>query len=82
LFVFKSFLILQFFFFSLPSRIKQYVQTGMTFSSNSGLHNHIAPGGMRLTAQCMGIPEAVQRPLRESSVQVVQLNVGDGSTGG
>ena len=34
-----------------------------------------------MTAQCLGIPEAVQRPLQTTHVNVVQLNVADGSTG-
>ena len=34
-----------------------------------------------MTAQCMGIPEAVQRPLAASRLSVAQLNIADGSTG-
>lgn len=34
-----------------------------------------------MTAQCLGIPEAVQRPLQTTHMNVVQLNVADGSTG-
>jgi hypothetical protein len=50
-------------------------------SSNSNSNNHIPDGALRITAQCMGTPEEVQRPLSVPGVSAVQLNVGDGSTG-
>ncbi len=63
------------------SRIKHLLRTGVELSSNSNSNNHIPDGALRLTAQCMGIPEEVQRPLVTAAFSVVQLNVGDGSTG-
>jgi hypothetical protein len=50
-------------------------------SSNSNNNNRIPEGAFRLTAQCLGTPEEVQRPLTTSRISAVQLNVGDGSTG-
>ena len=66
---------------SYHSRILQYLHTGLTFSSNSNQNNIIPAGGLRLTAMCMGVPEDIQRPVYRDRVGVVQLNVGDGSTG-
>lgn len=57
------------------------LHSGVELSSNSGHNNHIADGTFRITAQCMGIPEEVQRPLSTDKISAVQLNVGDGSTG-
>ena len=57
------------------------LRRGVEVSSDSRNHNRIAPGTLRITAQCVGIPEAVQRPLSPGTVAAVQLNVGDGSTG-
>lgn len=57
------------------------LHAGVELSSNSGHNNHIADGTFRITAQCMGIPEEVQRPLAMHTISAVQLNVGDGSTG-
>jgi hypothetical protein len=50
-------------------------------SSNSNNNNRIPEGTFRLTAQCLGTPEEVQRPLTTARISAVQLNVGDGSTG-
>jgi hypothetical protein len=50
-------------------------------SSNSNNNNRVPEGAFRLTAQCLGTPEEVQRPLTTSRISAVQLNVGDGSTG-
>lgn len=63
------------------SRIQEHLHGGVTISSNSNNNNHIPDGAFRITAQCLGIPEEVQRPLVVSSISAVQLNVGDGSTG-
>lgn len=53
----------------------------MEISSNSNNNNRIPDGAFRMTAQCLGIPEEVQRPLSTPRISAVQLNVADGSTG-
>lgn len=38
-------------------------------------------GDIRITSRCLGIPEAIQRPVSVNHIQVAQLNVAEGSTG-
>ena len=35
----------------------------------------------RMVSQCLGIPEAVQRPLLTNQLSIMQFNIADGSTG-
>lgn len=54
---------------------------GVRIYPNSERHALFDATAMRITAQCMGIPEEVQRPLRTRYTKAVQLNVREGSTG-
>jgi endonuclease/exonuclease/phosphatase family metal-dependent hydrolase len=46
------------------------------------LHSSILPPNIFwITSQCFGIPEAIQRPLKQEYMKVHQFNIADGSVG-
>ena len=58
------------------------VKCAMTLPPSNDIAGPPASKCSRLTSNCLGIPEKIQRPYRLDRLKIGQLNVADGSTGG